>query len=88
MYFESPTVQFIFNAKLTGSTVMNLPIKEVEELAVPVIPLERQLEIVGSYQKKQKEIDDEIIALQEQKKRLKLESYSAMGLESTFILTK
>ena len=88
MYFESPTVQFIFNAKLTGSTVMNLPIKEIESLAVPVLSLERQHEIVGSYQEKQKQIDNQIKVLQEQKKRLILESYNAMGLESTFTITE
>ncbi|MFJ5770793.1 N-6 DNA methylase [Psychrobacillus sp. NPDC093180] len=88
MYFESPTVQFIFNSKLTGSTVMNLPIKEVEALAVPVLSVEKQSEIVELYKVQQKEIQLEIESLQTRLKRLKLDSFNEMGLVNTYSLYK
>lgn len=84
MYLESPTIQFILNTKLTGSTVMNLPIHEVEALAIPVLPIEKQNEIVESFQKQFEEITDEIKVLEEQLKNLKLKSYTLMGLGLTF----
>lgn len=87
MYIESPTIQFIISAKLTGSTVMNLPIKEVEELAVPIMPLEKQHEIVATYQDQYKKITEEISILEQQMKKMKLGSYRAMGLDSTFTVS-
>ncbi len=84
MYFESPTVQFIFNSKLTGSTVMNLPIKEVEALAVPILNVEEQQRIVNEYKQEQQRIADEIQLLQQQMKRLKVESFNSMGIAKTF----
>ncbi|MFP3749932.1 restriction endonuclease subunit S [Bacillus altitudinis] len=57
-YLESPTVQFIMHNKLTGSTVLNLPTKDIEEFLIPVVPLEKQQQIVAKYEQKQTELKE------------------------------
>ncbi len=86
LYLESPTMQFIMQNKLTGSTVLNLPPKDIEEFRIPVLPLEQQQQIVSSYQKQQVKLKAELEKIQSELKRSKLNAFKQMGIEQTFTL--
>lgn len=86
MYLESPTMQFIMHNKLTGSTVMNLPTKDIEEFMIPVLPLEQQQQIVEYYQKEQAVLKAELKRIQLQMKESKLNAFQQMGIGGTFVL--
>lgn len=86
LYLESPTMQFIMYNKLTGSTVLNLPPKDIEEFSIPVLPLEQQQQIVASYQKEQAELKAELEKIQSELKKSKLNVFKQMGIEQTFTL--
>lgn len=86
LYLESPTMQFIMHNKLTGSTVLNLPTKDIEEFMIPVLPLEQQQQIVANYQREQKELKVELERIQAQFKKSKLNAFKQMGIEETFTL--
>jgi type I restriction enzyme M protein len=86
LYLESPTMQFIMHNKLTGSTVLNLPPKDIEEFMIPVLPLEQQQQIVASYQKQQAELKAELEKIQLELKKSKLNAFKQMGIQQTFIL--
>lgn len=86
LYLESPTMQFIMHNKLTGSTVLNLPTKDIEEFMIPALPLEQQQQIVERYQKEQQELKVELERIQSQLKKSKLNAFKQMGIEQTFTL--
>ncbi|MEK4905725.1 N-6 DNA methylase [Niallia sp. FSL M8-0099] len=86
LYLESPTMQFIMHNKLTGSTVLNLPPKDIEEFRIPVLPLEQQQQIVAIYQKEQDELKAELEKIQSDLKKSKLKVFKQMGIEQTFNL--
>ncbi|MFH7814224.1 N-6 DNA methylase [Bacillus subtilis] len=86
LYLESPTMQFIMYNKLTGSTVLNLPPKDIEEFSIPVLPLEQQQQIVASYQKEQAELKAELEKIQSELKKSKINVFKQMGIEQTFTL--
>jgi restriction endonuclease S subunit len=41
-YLEQPDVQNYFISRKSGTTVLNLPIKVVQDLEVPILPIEQQ----------------------------------------------
>ncbi|MEN3156673.1 N-6 DNA methylase [Priestia aryabhattai] len=84
LYLESPIVQFYFLKHMTGSTIPNLPIKEVKTLLVPLLPLAKQEAIVKHYKEETAYISKKIQELQLQQKQLKLEAFEQMGLKNTF----
>lgn len=84
LYIESPTMQFILRSKLSGTTVMNLPIKEVEALQIPKLPLEEQQGIVATYREKASNLKAQIAQLQQELDSVKLKSFEAMGIGNTF----
>lgn len=86
LYLESPTMQFIMHNKLTGSTVLNLPIKEIEEFMIPLLPLERQQQIVVKYEQQQIKLKEQLKKIQEKLKESKLNVFKEMGIKETFRL--
>lgn len=86
LYIESPIMQFILQSKLSGSTVMNLPIKEVESLPIPKIPIEEQQRIVKTYREIESNLKDQIKQLQNELETVKLKSFEAMGIGKTFTI--
>lgn len=88
LYIESPIMQFLLRSKLTGTTVMNLPIKEVESLPIPKIPLEQQQRIVATYQEKSAALKKQIAQLKKELDSVKLKSFEEMGIGGTFTIKK
>lgn len=84
LYLESPIVQFYFSKNMAGSTVPNLPIKEINNLPIPQLPLGRQEEIVKLYEGEVANIENQLKELRLRKKQLKIEVFGQMGLKDTF----
>lgn len=84
LYLESPIVQFYFSKHMVGSTVPNLPIKEVNNLPVPVLSLDKQEKIVKLYEEEAANIAKQLQELQSRQKQLKLEAFEQIGLKDTF----
>ncbi|WP_377866671.1 N-6 DNA methylase [Bacillus sp. R86525] len=84
LYLESPIVQFYFVKHMVGSTVPNLPIKDINNLLVPVLSIEEQEEIVRKYEEETINITKKIEELEKRQKQLKLEAFQKMGLQDTF----
>lgn len=84
LYLESPTMQFIMHNKLTGSTILNLPTKDIEEFMIPELPLEKQREIVAKYNLEQEKLKQELDKVIEELKVSKLNVYKEMGISTTF----
>ncbi|MBT2253840.1 N-6 DNA methylase [Priestia megaterium] len=86
LYLESPIVQFYFSKHMAGSTVPNLPIKEVNNLPIPVLSLDRQEAIVKQYEEETANIAKKLEELRLRQKQSKLEAFENMGLKHTFKL--
>ncbi|WP_176546714.1 N-6 DNA methylase [Bacillus pseudomycoides] len=84
LYLESPIAQFYFTNHMAGSTVPNLPIKDVNNLPVPVLSIEEQEEIVRTYEDEAINIAKKIEELERRQRQLKLEVFEKMGLQDTF----
>lgn len=86
LYLESPTMQFIMHNQLTGSTVLNLATKDIEELKIPVLTIEEQRKIVQQYNEQQQVLQEELQKIREQILQSKLEAFKLMGIDKTFSL--
>ncbi|MDA1930471.1 N-6 DNA methylase [Bacillus cereus group sp. BcHK130] len=84
LYLESPIVEFYFTKHMAGSTIPNLPIKEIKELPIPVMPVEKQREIVAAYKGEALDIAKQLEELHLRQKQLKIEVFEKMGLKDTF----
>ncbi|MDM5461157.1 N-6 DNA methylase [Bacillus cereus] len=84
LYLESPIAQFYFANHMAGSTVPNLPIKDINNLPVPVLSIKEQEEIVRKYEEESIDITKRIEELERRQKQLKLEAFEKMGLQDTF----
>lgn len=84
LYLESPIAQFYFTNHMAGSTVPNLPIKDVNNLPVPVLSIEEQEEIIRTYEDEAINIAKKIEELERHQKQLKFEAFEKMGLQDTF----
>ncbi len=87
LYLESPTMQFIMHNQLTGSTVLNLATKDIEELKIPVLAIEEQRKIVQRYNDQQQVLQEELQKIREQIINTKLEAFNMMGIGKTFSLS-
>lgn len=86
LYLESPTMQFIMHNNLTGSTVLNLATKDIEELKIPVLPIEQQKKIVAEYNEQQQILQQQLEEIQTQIIQSKLKAFEMMGIGKTFSL--
>lgn len=86
LYLESPTMQFIMHNKLTGSTVLNLPTKDIEDFMIPVLPLEQQQRIVAEYEQQQAKLKEQLEEILSKLKEAKLNAFKDMGIKETFRL--
>ncbi|MFS0576420.1 N-6 DNA methylase [Sporosarcina sp. 179-K 3D1 HS] len=87
LYLESPTMQFIMHNQLTGSTVLNLATKDIEELKIPVLAIEEQRKIVQQYNEQQETLQKELEQVRKQIIQSKLEAFDLMGIGKTFSLS-
>lgn len=86
LYLESPTMQFIMQNSLTGSTILNLSVKDIEGFKIPLLPLDEQQKIVQEYNEKQKELKVKLEEILRELRTTKLNAYEQMGIRQTFTI--
>lgn len=84
LYFESPTMQFIMQNKMTGTSVKVLPLTDIEEFRVPILPINQQQEIVAKYEEKQLKLKAELEEVLNQMKQTKHQAFEEMGIGNTY----
>lgn len=84
LYLESPTIQFLLQSKMVGTTVVNLPIKEIETLPIPVLSMEEQKKIVEDYNKLMNILNSQLHQIKENLVQVRIEAFNEMGIGRTF----
>lgn len=88
MYLESPVGQYLLTSKITGSVIPTLNKKDLEQLKVPVKPIEEQNDIVEAYLREQETLLKQIEQLQKRLYESKMVAYKDMGLSEVFTITE
>ncbi len=83
-FLESPLGQFLIGSKQAGTSVITLNPKDLKQIPIELLPLEKQFNIMKDYKKQDMELRNEIEQLQGKIKELKLELYEKMGIRNTF----
>lgn len=82
-YLESPLGIYLIESKQLGSTITMLNIKDLKDMEIVALPVEKQDEIMMNYIREASEIKDKIKTLENQSKKLKIELYKQMKIEKT-----
>lgn len=85
-YIESPVGQYLLLNRMSGTTILTLGRKDLEELEVPNIPINEQREMTESYINRERAIEAEIKALEQTLHNKKMELYKNMGLKNIFTM--
>lgn len=86
LYLNSPLVQIILGKSSVGSTITQIPIKDLEKLPVPVISLEEQRKSATDFMNKNHKIDDTIRELEAERHELKKQLYGEMNITNAIEL--
>ncbi|CEI80370.1 EcoKI restriction-modification system protein HsdS [Oceanobacillus oncorhynchi] len=84
LYLQSPPIQFLLQSKMVGTTVVNLPIKDVKNVPIPIISIEKQRSIVQEYKHIEEGLQEQIKQLEEKRITNKTKAFTEMGLGKTF----
>lgn len=84
LFLDSPVGQFFIKASQTGSMVSVLSAKDIEKISVPIKTYNEQEKIANHFLKTHMQYRLELLALEQKKASLMLETYSDMGLNKSF----
>lgn len=82
-YLESPLGIYLIESKQLGSTITMLNIKDLKDIDIVTLSIEKQDEIMAKYIKEEEEIKEKIKKLEDESKELKWKLYKQMGIEKT-----
>jgi len=85
-YIESPVGQYLLLNRMSGTTILTLGRKDLEELEVPYKPIDEQRAMTEKYFKCECAIEAEIKALEQTLQDKKVELYQNMGLKNIFTM--
>lgn len=86
LYLESPVAQYYLDSYTTGTTIMNVSLKDLKNLPIPVMSLEEQEKIITVFDEEQKKLTEELKRIEARQKELKLEVYAAIGIDKAFTI--
>lgn len=84
LFMESPVGLAQLESISMGTTVHQIPIKELREYRIPLIPFESQIDLIKNYQENNVKIKMKIDELEKQKKKLKLALYKEMNISDLY----
>lgn len=87
-YLKSPVGMYYIKSKQMGSSIRAINMEDLSEIPVPRISLKMQSSAVKLFNDKEKEIDKKIKELYDEKRKIKLEYYSAIKISEMMILEK
>ncbi len=82
-YLESPLGIYLIESKQLGSTITMLNIKDLKDIEIVTLPVEKQDEIMINYIREATEIKEKMETLENQARELKIELYKQMKIEKT-----
>lgn len=82
-YLESPLGIYLIESKQLGSTITMLNIKDLKDIEIVTLPVEKQDEIMMNYIREATEIKEKMETLENQARELKIELYKQMKIEKT-----
>lgn len=86
MYLESPVGQFLLSSKLTGTAVLTLNKKELENLEIPLKSIQQQKAMVTVYLAKKQDLEQKIKEMKRELFESKLDVYDQMGIRELFTI--
>lgn len=87
-FLESPLGQFLISSKQVGTSIITLNPKDLKQIPIILVPLEKQLAIIKDYKQQEAKLKSEIDKLQDKLKEIKLNLYNDMGIGKSLIVTK
>lgn len=86
MFLESPLGQYLLTNRMSGTAIPTLSRKDIELLNVPLLPIEKQKELVDKFNNEEAQIVQEMARLEKRLKEEKLHAFEKMGIKETFQL--
>lgn len=88
IYLDSPPGQYLLRSKLSGTTVLTISKRDVQELPIPKKSLHDQALLVRHFHETEAAIEAQITKLKERQKDTRLALYEEMGIRNVFELTQ
>ena len=79
-YLESPAGQFFLQSKQVGTSITTLTARDLEDIPIPILPIEMQNQYASELVDIETDIKNEIILLHNKSKQAKWEFYQKVGL--------
>ncbi|APX71948.1 N-6 DNA methylase [Companilactobacillus allii] len=86
LYLDSPLVKILLNKSSVGSTIAQIPIRDLEKLPVPVLDINEQLRMTTNYMKKNEKVEQMISQMRTEQSSLKKILYDQMNIIDTIEL--
>lgn len=83
-YLESPIGQYLLESKKTGTVVTTINVKDIKEIPVKALDIDKQTTIITEYKKQQARVNEKIEELQRELDQIKLNLYSQMNINDAF----
>lgn len=84
LFLESPLGLAQLERSSMGTTIKQIPIKNLETIAIPYIPLDEQKKVATTYQNQAREIQAQLEILKKKSERNKDAVYQAMNLTNLY----
>lgn len=83
-YLESPIGQYLLESKKTGTVVTTINVKDIKEIPVKALDIDKQTTIITEYKKQQAMVNEKIEELQRELDQISLNLYREMNINDTF----
>lgn len=83
-YLESPVGQYMISSKQIGTNILTINPKDLEDILVPVLDINDQLEIVEGFYGLKISIQEQLQQLEKEKMKVQLKLYENMGIRDYF----
>lgn len=83
-FLESPIGEYLIESRKTGTAVAMINPKDLKEVPIVDMDLEKQNKIINDYREEEKELKNEMKRLQDKMDNLKLDLYDKMNIKDIF----
>ena len=83
-FLESPIGEYLINSRKTGTAVAMLNVRDLKEIPIIEIDLEKQGEIINEYIRKKNILEEKMKELQAEMDNIKIDLYDRMNIKKLF----
>ncbi|WP_125764669.1 N-6 DNA methylase [Companilactobacillus hulinensis] len=80
LYLNSPLIKILLNKSSVGSTIAQIPVRDLENLPVPVLDIEEQLKMATNYMRENDKVEQIIAQMRDVQQTLKKNLYDQMNI--------